>query len=133
MYSLAYPCSYLSCDVTLHGRFIWAKVFAESASKVVVGVAEEGAKKGQHDFPEAYSFALDSSKHAMDPTKAWILSRLEEDDHEVTHKVATVSEDSKNFWTGQDIEVHRINTNVNEDAGLAVILAVLLGELNLIV
>ena len=108
------------------GRYAWAKMYAESATKVGIGIAaEEGSKKGTHEFHEMYTIEFSGGA-------VWEMSRVGEDDHEEKYPVATITTASKDFYTGTPLEVQQVNSVANEDCALALVAAALLGDISLI-
>ena len=108
------------------GRYAWAKMYAESDTKVGIGIAaEEGSKKGTHDFVEMYTAEQGAGG-------VWTMSRVDEDDEEQKYPVATIATTTKDFYTGQPLDVKHVTTVANEDCALAVVVAALLNDIALI-
>jgi len=107
------------------GRYAWAKMYVESTTKIGIGIAaEEGSKKGTHEFHEMYTAEQNASGD-------WTMERVDEDD-DSHYPVATFTTTTKDFYTGQPVEVTHVSTVADEDCALALVVATLLNDISMI-
>jgi len=114
------------------GRYIWARMTAASADEFTVSMVESdwNAKTNKDHFGRDTSYVANKQAGC----ELWTMVHVvdENEDTDEGKRVGALDQETRDYWTGSEIEVRAVHTIKKEDAGLLIVAALLIDELDLI-
>ena len=111
------------------GRYMWARMTADSPEQFTVSMVESdwNAKGNKDHFGRDASYVANKQAGC----ELWTMLHMvdENEDTDEGKRVGALDQETRDYWTGSEIEVRAVHTIKKEDAGLLLVTALLIDEL----